>query len=1197
MAIEFPEENELIDSALKLGGRSVYFKKNPGENKIEVLYSLTQMDSDSERMAFFSEYEFIKSNSDRSFLPTVKDFTENSTEITAQFYICNTIPLLDCIRKHNNNSAGLEALVQSLLSVFEYLSDNSTVEFTFAPVSFYCSSTGDIQISAITTVISNSVFETLIAEQFRKGNKANRSNWISAYVGLLSGNISFCFDALQSLFDDPLLDKTGLIFNFHLFYIEHQPTESRIEPNMLDLFLKILKLSGETGQNSIRKRLIDVIRKIDPTRMNAGQRVSFVLENVSNLTETGDYRSAAELIESLTLKDLNTATDGTVHYYLLLSKIALNNGQVKQSLSLTETALAFCNSDHRRWLLDIHFQRYRIFSLYLGQVDEAYQELTKAFPIMEELGDPLREGILFNALALHYYDKYETENAIDYAQRAEKLLKNYGGWFYYSNTLGLLGIIALRTGNYEAAISYLLKSKSLRIESGDHPGVLRVESNIAITQIVLGQFEEAELKLSNILAERLSAGYKLGIAFSYLNLGRVKFYSGEESDAVRCFEHASEIAQKINNQEIYLLSSAFLLRLTLENKYEILLKNSELIRFHKYSIVILISRMEFRIKNGTDSGLLDLINTAISMFEEMNSLDGYEQEFFFVISQSYECLGMKNESVHYLKYAYHDLRKKADNIDDPIMLDRFLNHTPINRIITEKYSLIQQPELEEENKMIQLIYDLTTGSPSSESLSFLENIAKKMTHYFDQSVFYIFLKNENGKDIDTVKTVSSNPASFIMARKYAHQIILNNEKFSSERSEINTETGKENFLICVPIISGNNVLGVLTAENQKSNFSEKQKQLLGIVSALISNEISKPKSENISASNTESTQEKISPEIMVRRSRLGNMIGNSSVMQKVYRLIDAASKSDAPVLITGESGTGKEVAAKAIHAGSNRKNQIFIPLDCGAVSENLLESELFGYKKGAFTGAVDDKIGLFEAATKGVLFLDEITNTTLSFQARLLRVLQEGEIRRIGETVYKKIDTRIISASNVNVEQLIAEQKFRHDLFYRLNVITIDLPPLRERKDDIPLIINEYLSKKLTSGDKRLILSKDVMTVLMDYSWPGNVRELINEMEKILVLTTENYPVTPDDLSAKLVRSVGAVEHKVLQDSEPLNLSKAKELGLRQFVESIEAELIRQEIKNHNGKLINIAKSLKLANATLSDKLKKYGLSLDAENP
>ena len=274
-----------------------------------------------------------------------------------------------------------------------------------------------------------------------------------------------------------------------------------------------------------------------------------------------------------------------------------------------------------------------------------------------------------------------------------------------------------------------------------------------------------------------------------------------------------------------------------------------------------------------------------------------------------------------------------------------------------------------------------------------------------------------------------------------------------------------------------------------------------------------------------------------------NIIGKSLVMRNVFEMIENVSKTDANILITGESGTGKELIARSIHARSRRKTKAFVPVNCGAFPENLFEAELFGYEKGAFTGAVHRKIGLIEFADGGTFFLDEVCELPSNLQIKLLRTLQDQKLRRVGGNDLLQVDIRLISATNQNIEQALNEETLRKDFYYRLNVINIHVPPLRERKEDIQLLAEHFLDKCLASSAKKIVgFTDEVIHALESYSWPGNVRELENNIERAVTLAKESQislaDLSPNVFSNQTVRafyegtSLIDLTHKAVEDIE-----------------------------------------------------------------
>jgi len=318
----------------------------------------------------------------------------------------------------------------------------------------------------------------------------------------------------------------------------------------------------------------------------------------------------------------------------------------------------------------------------------------------------------------------------------------------------------------------------------------------------------------------------------------------------------------------------------------------------------------------------------------------------------------------------------------------------------------------------------------------------------------------------------------------------------------------------------------------------------------------------------------------VKNRPLINIIGESEKMLSLFELIEKVAESDSTVLILGESGTGKELVAKAIHELSERKSRNFVPVNCGAIPDELLESELFGHVKGSFTGATATRIGRFEMADRGTLFLDEIGDMKQNLQVKLLRVLQNRELEPVGATRSKKIDVRIIAATHQNLESLVEERKFREDLFYRLSVIPIVIPPLRERKVDIPLLI-KYFVEKFNKEKRRNVagFDKDALDALCGYSWPGNVRELENLVERMIIIKG-NGEVSVSDLPEKY----RGKNPKPVPELVPLPVNG---ICLASAVEEFENTLIMQALEKTGGNKKEAAILLNLKRTTFIEKLKK----------
>jgi DNA-binding NtrC family response regulator len=316
------------------------------------------------------------------------------------------------------------------------------------------------------------------------------------------------------------------------------------------------------------------------------------------------------------------------------------------------------------------------------------------------------------------------------------------------------------------------------------------------------------------------------------------------------------------------------------------------------------------------------------------------------------------------------------------------------------------------------------------------------------------------------------------------------------------------------------------------------------------------------------------------RHQFGNILGHSRPMQKLFHLLETVARSNSTILITGETGTGKEVVARAIHHNSARKSQRFVALNCSAIPETLLEAELFGHVRGAFTGAVGARQGRFEQAHKGTLFLDEVGTMSTALQMKLLRALQEREFERVGDSQTIKVDVRVIAATNSELSKMVAEGTFREDLYYRLHVIPIQLPPLRERRDDIPVLVKHFLEK--FAPGTAMQVSQGAMRALMAYQWPGNVRQLENAIERAVALSAGRREVAIADLPAEVQTTPETTETPFVDFPD-------SGLDLPAYLAQIERDLIQRSLERTGGNRNKAAELLRIKRTTLVEKLKRLG--------
>ncbi|MDJ0886597.1 MAG: sigma 54-interacting transcriptional regulator [Desulfobacterales bacterium] len=444
-------------------------------------------------------------------------------------------------------------------------------------------------------------------------------------------------------------------------------------------------------------------------------------------------------------------------------------------------------------------------------------------------------------------------------------------------------------------------------------------------------------------------------------------------------------------------------------------------------------------------------------------------------------------------------------------------------------------------------------------------VAHGITRRAMQQVRYKLGEGITGKVIQTGKPVSIPKIS-------EEPLFLNRTVARKSKKDL------ELSFICVPIKKGRQVIGALSVDKpyDQKYALKKAENLLSVVATMVARHVINLETIRLEKQTLRDENKRLLNELE-NKYRITNIVGNSNKMREVFQMVSQVCKSNATVLVRGESGTGKELVANSVHYNSNRAYAPFVKVNCAAIPVNLIESELFGHEKGAFTGAIKQKLGKFELANKGTLFLDEIGSIGIDVQVNLLRVLQEKEFERVGGQKTIKTDVRIIAATNKNLEQAVEDGTFRGDLYYRLNVFPIYLPPLRERKTDILLLADHFLERYAKENSKDIRrFSTPAIDMLMAYHWPGNVRELENCIERAVLLCEEgvihSYHLPP-----------------TLQTGPESDTLPA--LSLEEAVANLEREMIIDALKNTRGNITQAADLLKTTVRKFAYKAQKFGIS------
>lgn len=521
-------------------------------------------------------------------------------------------------------------------------------------------------------------------------------------------------------------------------------------------------------------------------------------------------------------------------------------------------------------------------------------------------------------------------------------------------------------------------------------------------------------------------------------------------------------------------------------------------------------------------------------------------------------------------------------------------------------------------KEINLLYEIAVLLTSTTDIS--ESVEKAMRRlkqhgYLERCA--LFRKKEDADELELLNSIDLEPYQKKMATyrfgegatglaaKSREPIVIenihNNINYLNKMGNISTQMVS---YVAVPLLQDEEVIGVISAnigKNSPLNFDEIVR-MLTIVGSLfvgalkVQQTITKEK-ESLSELKTYYKEE------MQKDYNFENIVGRSTRMQQVFGMINTVAPTDATILIRGETGTGKELIATAIHNLSRRQNGPFIKLNCAAISETLLESELFGHEKGAFTDAREMRKGRFELADGGTLFLDEIGDITPSLQVKLLRILQEQEFERVGGTKTIKTNVRLVAATNRNLEEMVRKGEFREDLFYRLNVIPINLPPLRERYEDVKLLIEHYLHRFMKEHRKNMHFTKGAMELLLDYPWPGNIRELQNTMERIVLICPDGE-IQPEMLAhvlpfnyQKLYMQPQTVQSEVIMAPHHLSTPayeapSAAAPMTKKSLQELEKDSIIQALIDSHGIQTKAARALGMSARQIGYKIKLYGIEV-----
>jgi len=771
-------------------------------------------------------------------------------------------------------------------------------------------------------------------------------------------------------------------------------------------------------------------------------------------------------------------------------------------------------------------------------------------------------------------------------------------------------------GKYEKAEEAFNNSLEIALEFNMYKNVIPALNNLGALFFKSGNFHKAIDYYEQAIKKSKDSNFTEGLIKSYNNMGELFEIRGEFNLSYDYYSKSAELLPSITDEfmkaELYGNLGSVLTSLhRFKEAYAYLIESYDFFKSINANTKIIegaLNQANYFIKTRNYESAQYYLDFAQKLAEEIEN-DFYLGKCFYLSSllekddrkkaikllqDAIECFIKSNRSIE-LAIANYDFaallleeeewEQALQILNDNIKLIKGLGAIKIlekNEILIKKVSKEYSAELKEskfQETLLNKFYEITQELNDISDFDLLiDSALDKLIDFANaEGGIFTLYKNKMLKDSWEYVILKGIAQGDDDLQKFMKLIDETFEEGSSQNFKQLHSAPEYNNIILFPLIVRNDKKGVvcLFTKHGSHYFTER---MFNLISALCNQIVVIV--ENISFENLQRVHESIREEL-ASSSTFANIIGKSKKIQEIFRMIEKIKNTPTSVLLEGPSGTGKELIARAIHYNSNRRNKKFVAQYCGALPETLLESELFGHVKGSFTGASHDKKGLFEVADGGTFFLDEIADISLSTQVKLLRFLQEGEIKRVGSTQTHKVDVRVICATNVSLKDRVDSGEFRLDLFYRLNVIKVDVPSLQERKSDIPLLAVHFLDKYCQKIDKKVNgITEEAMKYLMNYSWPGNIRQLENEIERAITLSEIESSIKSSDLSEEIFH--------YKQHTETVQLLENR--SMKDAVEKLEKEMILKALEEFDDNQTKAAKALSLSRQGLIKKMQRYGI-------
>ncbi|MCD4828177.1 MAG: sigma 54-interacting transcriptional regulator [Candidatus Cloacimonetes bacterium] len=965
---------------------------------------------------------------------------------------------------------------------------------------------------------------------------------------------------------------------------------------------------------------LEVIKKYEPNAKDDYWRCRLLMLQADIITDLEHFDDAFTYLESameVSVKIKDEMVRGQIQGLCkkIKGKVYYFSNQFENAEAVfREAEQLFRRANDSEGLAAI-YNNLGVLAMFQGEWDKTEELYTRSLKLEQQRFNLNGISVCYNNLGGLLEDRGDYKKSLNYLYEALHIQKLLSDRYNITNIYNNIGVTYMDNAEYEEADKAFKQSLQTAINFNLYRSIIAALNNLGALYFKSGKWTRAIEHYERAIERSKENNFLEGLCTSYNNLGELFEKRGEYNLAYDLYFKGLEILPDVQDEilkaELYGNLGSVLTHLHNFGKaYAYLVESYDFFKSINAKDKLMIEACQkqayYFIQTRNYESASYYLDQAIKMAEELNSkfevgnayflkalLEKNDREkcqksleraieIFVETKNNFELAQANYEYAHILfdkqewEQALQILQNNKKIIKDFDAI-KFLekNDILIQKIMKEH--AIELKESRSQESLLTKFYEITQSLNTISDFDVLIDTAlDNLVELSEADGGIICLYNSRsvpeGWEYQVFNHFTSEEADYDILMEYIQDAFIKGEGLNIKQPH---SAPQFNNIICFPLMIRGNNLGVilLFSKHGSHYFTEKMYNLMSALCNQIVVIL-----ENIRHSNLTRSHAIIREELNASQS-FTNIIGKSERIQEIFNVIEKIKNTPTTVLLEGPSGTGKELIARAIHYTSNRRNKKFVAQYCGALPETLLESELFGHVKGSFTGAVYDKKGLFEIADGGTFFLDEIADITLSTQAKLLRFLQEGELKRVGSTKTTKVDVRVICATNVSLQERVNNGEFRLDLYYRLNVIKISIPSLKERKSDVPLLAIHFLDKYNKKMSKNVLgITDEAMKYMSNCDWPGNIRQLENEIERAVTLAENESFIKPGDLSEEVF--------KYADNAETIDL--LDKVALKEAVESLEKKMILKSLESRGWNQTQAAKDLGLSRQGLIKKMKRY---------